>query len=183
MLIIFNYLLIWNCFFASLVIICKNSLYSLISLIFVIIGCCLSLFFLKIEFLIFILLLVYLGAIAILFIFIIMMLELNKNENKKISFNSLFMSFLLFLKIIFILFYFSKQLALTINSFSYEYVKYNEDLDILYHFMKIEINDINFFINLFTQKYFIFIIISIILLFAMMGSIALCIKPKTFKLL
>ena len=183
MLIIFNYLLIWNCLFASLVIICNNSLYALICLIFVIIGSCLSLFFFKIEFLVFIILLVYLGAIIVLFLFIIMMLELNQDEKKKISFNSLFISLLIFLKLAFILFYFSKQLALTINSFSHEYIKYNEDLDILYHFMKIEINDINFFINLFTQKYFIFIFISIILLFSMMGSIALCIKPKTHIIL
>ncbi len=181
MLMIFNLLLVWNCLFASLVIICKNSIYSLISLIFVIIGSCLSLLFLKIEFLIFILLLVYVGAIAVLFLFVIIMLELNINHKKKphtnLYYHFLF-SLLLILKVFFFSFFFNKQLALNINNFSHEYIKYNEDLDILYYFTFIEINDIHFFINLFTQKYVLFITIGILLLFSMIGSITLCIKPK-----
>ena len=79
----FNLIIIWNCFFASLVILNRNSLYSIVSLIFVIVGSCFMLFSLEIEFLAFILLLIYIGAIAVLFLFIMMMLRLNEEEIKK----------------------------------------------------------------------------------------------------
>jgi NADH:ubiquinone oxidoreductase subunit 6 (subunit J) len=68
-----------------MVILNRNSIYSVISLIVLILGSCCILFLMKIEFLTFIILLIYIGAISVIFLFLIMMLNLNKQElkNKK----------------------------------------------------------------------------------------------------
>jgi len=65
-----------------MIIFCRNSLYSIISFIFLIIGSCFILFSLNVEFLIFILLLIYIGAISVLFLFVVMMLHLDEIEKK-----------------------------------------------------------------------------------------------------
>jgi NADH:ubiquinone oxidoreductase subunit 6 (subunit J) len=176
-------LLALNCFFATLVIFCKNSLFALINLIFLIIGSCTILFYFKIEFLAFILLLIYVGAITILFLFIVMMLQLNEKETTVkesfyLSLNNCFLYVILLIKLSFILFYFNKKLALSMNKFSFEFIKYNTDINLFYKSIFFNSKDINFFLSLFTQKYFFFIIIGIILLFAMIGSISLCLKSK-----
>ena len=178
----FNFLIIWNCFFASLVIFNRNSLYSIISLIFVITGSCFMLFSLEIEFLALILMLIYIGAISVLFLFIIMMLKLNKEEIQKdfyfVLSSKYYIYILLLLKITLFLFYFNKKLSLSLDSFSYEFLKYNDDLNIFStRLFQIE-NDIIIFFNIFTQKYLFFIIIGFILLFSMVGSISLCLKKK-----
>jgi NADH-quinone oxidoreductase subunit J len=141
------------------------------------------LFSLEIEFLAFILMLIYVGAISVLFLFIIMMLKLNKEEiHKDLYFvlSSKYYIYILFLsKIILFLFYFNKKLSLSLDSFSYEFLKYNNDLNIFStKLFQIE-NDISIFFNVFTQKYFFFIIIGFILLFSMVGSISLCLKKKS----
>ena len=181
----FNFLIIWNCFFASLVILNRNSLYSIISLIFVITGSCFMLFSLEIEFLAFILMLIYIGAISILFLFIIMMLKLNKEEIHKNLYFALsskyYIYILILLKIILFLFHFNKKLSLSLDNFSYEFLKYNDDLNIFStKLFQIE-NDILIFFNIFTQKYLFFLIVGFILLFSMIGSISLCLKKKSLS--
>lgn len=178
----FNLIIIWNCFFASLVILNRNSLYSIVSLIFVIVGSCFMLFSLDIEFLAFILLLIYIGAIAVLFLFIMMMLRLNEEEikkNKKFILSVKYFIYIIVLfKISYISLYFNKKLTLSLDTFSYEYIKYNDDLNIFYDLLFKTENDIILFFNIFTQKYFFFLVIGFILLFAMVGSIAICLKQK-----
>lgn len=168
--------LIWNCFFASLVVFNRNSLYSIISFIFVILSSCSLLFLLKIEFLVFILLLIYIGAIAVLFLFFIMMLQLNTVEIDKSVLFILSSKYLVYAIIIaklnFYFYFFYKKLVVVLNSFSYEFfVNSDEYLKVLF---SIE-NDILIFLNIFTQKYFFFLIVGLILLFSMVGSIALCV--------
>jgi NADH:ubiquinone oxidoreductase subunit 6 (subunit J) len=41
-------------------------------------------------------------------------------------------------------------------------------------------NDAIIFLSLFTQKFYFFVLVGIILLFAMIGSIALCVKQKAY---
>jgi NADH:ubiquinone oxidoreductase subunit 6 (subunit J) len=104
-----NIILIFNYFFATLIIFCRNSLYSIINLVFLIIFSCVIIFNLKVEFLTFILLLIYVGAISILFLFIVMMLDLDKTEKLNIKFNYYnfyFIFFLLFLNFFFFFFFF-----------------------------------------------------------------------------
>jgi NADH:ubiquinone oxidoreductase subunit 6 (subunit J) len=72
-------------FFATMVIFSTNSLYSIFSLIILIVGAIFILFSLKIEFLSFILLLIYIGALVVLFLFIIMMLDIHKEELIKLT--------------------------------------------------------------------------------------------------
>jgi NADH:ubiquinone oxidoreductase subunit 6 (subunit J) len=172
-----NIILIFNYFFATLIIFCRNSLYSIINLVFLIIFSCVIIFNLKVEFLTFILLLIYVGAISILFLFIVMMLDLDKTEKLNINFNYsnyYFIYFLLVLKFFFFFFFLNKKICVSLGIFSFEYIKYNNDINCFSQFLFNERNDNLIFINLFSQKFFLFIIIGIILLFSMVGSIALC---------
>lgn len=109
-----------------------------------------------------------------------MMLRLNQTEIKKEFFFILSFKYILYIillfKVNFILYYFNKKLSINLSNISLEFIKYNDDIDIFYKVLfKIE-NDIVIFLNIFTQKYFFFIVIGMILLFAMFGSIALCLK-------
>ena len=161
-----------------MVIFCNSLLYTILSLVFLIISSCCVLFLLDIEFLSFIFLLVYIGAIAVLFLFIIMMLQLNKLELEKKVINvfssSNLLYFIIVLKFIYFFFFLNKRLSMLINFFSYEFMKSNEIISIVL------IQDSIFFLNLFTQNFFFFILVAIILLFSMVGSIALCVKQKLF---
>nr|QFP99048.1 NADH dehydrogenase subunit 6 [Rhizaria sp.] len=179
----FNLLLFWNYFFATMVIFCRNSLYSIISLVFLIVGACFILFSLNIEFLTFILLLIYIGAISVLFLFVVMMLQINTIE-KQVSFNFnlsryYLIYFIAILKFCSFLFYFNKKLCLSLSLFSFEYIKHNKDIESFSHFLLNNSNDTIIFLSLFSQKFLFFIIIGFTLLFSMVGSIALClIKNK-----
>lgn len=73
---------------ASLVIISRNPLYSVLFLIASFLSASILLFLFENEFLALFFLIIYLGAIAILFLFVIMMLNIKHNElqNSKIYF-------------------------------------------------------------------------------------------------
>lgn len=179
-----NLILIWNCFFATMVIFCRNSLYSIISLVFLIIGCCFILFILEVEFLTFILLLIYIGAISILFLFVVMMLKLNIIEKSLNSNFSLFSkNYLIYilssLKLCCFIFFFNKKLCFSLSFISFEFLKHNKDINDSSYFLFGNQNDNIIFLSLFSQKFLFFIIIGFTLLFSMVGSIALClIKNK-----
>ncbi len=176
-----NMILIFNYFFATMIIFCRNSLYSIINLVFLIVFSCLLIFKLKVEFLAFILLLIYIGAISTIFLFVVMMLDLDKIEKVSLSFNYSnyhFMYFILILKFLFFFFFFNKKICVLLSIFSFEYIKYNNDISCFSYFLFNERNDNLIFINLFSQKFLFFIIIGIILLFSMIGSIALCLINK-----
>ena len=180
----FNFILIWNFFFATMVIFCRNSLYSIISLVFLIIGCCFILFSLEVEFLTFILLLIYIGAISVLFLFVVMMLKLDETEKKLNSNFSIFPKKYLFyiilsLKLCCFIFFFNKKLCFSLSFLSFEFLKHNKDINNSSYFLFNNQNDNVIFLSLFSQKFLFFIIIGFILLFSMIGSIALClIKNK-----
>merc|ERR1711976_573371 len=73
---------------AHMVIYSQNPLSSILSFIGTILNAAILLFSLEIEFLTFILMLVYIGAIAVLFLFVVMMLELSQGKfgPKKVTF-------------------------------------------------------------------------------------------------
>jgi NADH:ubiquinone oxidoreductase subunit 6 (subunit J) len=165
-----------------LVIISKDSVYSLISLILTILGSCLSLFFFGFEFLALLILLAYIGAITILFLFLIVMLELGQSYNSKVnnkhntSISASICTYCCYQGTVFS-YYFNTKLSNTINNFSLEYLKINTDFELAYPFICIADTDI--FASLFTQRYYFIVLIGLILLFAMVGSIILCVKTKT----
>ena len=72
----------FNYFFAVMVIFSRNALYSILSLVFLIVTGSCFLLLLEIEFLSFIILLLYIGAISVLFLFVVMMLRLGKTNSK-----------------------------------------------------------------------------------------------------
>ena len=176
-----NIILTISYFFATMIIFCRNSLYSIISLIFLVLFSSFILFSLKIEFLTFIILLIYIGAITIIFLFVVMMLQLDKIDKLKINSNYTtyhFIYFLFIFKIIFFIYFLTKKICVSINFISFEYVKYNKDINTFSNFLFNEKNDNLIFLSLFSQKFSLFITIGFILLLSMVGSIALCLIKK-----
>ena len=166
-----------------MVIFCRNSLYSIISLVFLIVGSCFILFTLKVEFLTFILLLIYIGAMSVLFLFVVMMLKLDKLDKPKILNTSrvskhYFVYLIIIVKVFCFIFYFNKKLCLSLNLYSLEFIKYNNDMENFHHFLFNNRNDNIIFLTLFSQKYLFFIIVGFTLLFSMIGSIALCLTKN-----
>jgi NADH:ubiquinone oxidoreductase subunit 6 (subunit J) len=133
-----------------------------------------------------ILLLIYIGAISVLFLFVVMMLKLNQIEKKQLPFYflSLLKNYLVYtllsLKLLCFIYFFNKKLCFSLSFFSLEFLKHNKDINNSTYFLFENQNDSFIFINLFSQKYFLLIIIGFTLLFSMVGSIALClIKNKS----
>lgn len=73
--------------FALAVILSKNPIYSLFYLICVFVQICMLLLAIGVEFVSFLLLMVYVGAICILFLFVVMMMDINLVTLKQRSFN------------------------------------------------------------------------------------------------
>ena len=147
-----NLILILNYFFSTMIIFCRNSLYSIINLIFLIISSCCILFCLNVEFLSFLLLLIYIGAITILFLFVVMMLELNGLEktNTKIKFTKYYLIyFILFFKLCYFILFFNKQMCLSLNFFSFEFIKHNKDVTNFCYFLFNNRNDNIILLSLF----------------------------------
>lgn len=166
-----------------MVILSRNALYSILSLVLLIITGAVFLILLNLEFLAFIIILLYVGAISVLFLFVVMMLQLGKTNSKllKVSIFStdglLYSIFLV--KFVFFIFYFNFKLTNLINLFSCSFYTVN------YNFYQYSFSnplliggDAMTFLNLFTQKYTFFLLIGIILLFSMVGSIILCLNQS-----
>ena len=177
-----NLILFFSYFFSTAVVFSRNSLYSIISLIFLIISVSFILFTLKIEFLTFIILLIYIGAINILFLFVVMMLNLDITEKafykdcNIFSKNYLFYIILTIKTFIFI-YYFNKKFCLSLSLFSLEFLKHNKDIihsETLFN----NNSDSIVFLHLFNHSFSLLIIISFIILFSMFGSIALCLTKN-----
>jgi NADH:ubiquinone oxidoreductase subunit 6 (subunit J) len=165
-----------------MVIFCRNSLYSILSLVLIIVGSCCILFSLKVEFLSFIILLIYIGAITVLFLFVVMMLQLHKDSQESLnSFmytqNSL-VYFILCFKILGFIYFFTKKFSSSLSLISFEYIK---DKDIMSNFVGHTGNDTIHFLSLFSVKINIFLIVGFVLLFSMVGSIAVCLSKKRSK--
>ena len=82
-----NLLSIWTTVFAILLIFSSNSIYAVLSLILVILSACTVLILLQIEFLAFILILIYVGAISVLFLFIVMLLQVPNVQKSLTNLN------------------------------------------------------------------------------------------------
>lgn len=160
-----------------MVIFCQNSLYSILSLVFTIIGSCYILFSLQVEFLTFLLLLIYIGAITVLFLFVVMMLQLHKDSHKSsnsfIYTQNFIIYFIIFSKLLSFIYFFNQIFCSSLALFSFDYFK---DKEILSSFVGNTESDTLYFISLFSGKVFVFVIIGLSLLFSMTGSIAVCLS-------
>lgn len=90
----------------------KNPIYSVLSLIVSILFSIFLMFTLHIEFLSYIFIIVYVGAVALLFIFVVMMLNLKvESTSNNLSVDDNFVFFLIIFKFCFVLFNFFKVLS------------------------------------------------------------------------
>lgn len=159
---------------AFAVISVKNPIYSILFLITVFFfGACL-LILLDVEFLAMVLLIVYIGAIAVLFLFIVMMLKIKgleiKNKPKGLHpLTILFIFWLFALLIIINTMDFSAILLMEHNS------SYNIVVNLTNKITNIEVLGL----VLYTYFYPIFLVASLVLLVAMIGSIILTLTNKT----
>ena len=121
---------------------------------------------------------VYIGAIAVLFLFVIYMLNI-----KIIELNEMNNSYLLGVSLVFIIIMLEFLFAFTFANSADSNITYGANLfvedwsNLFYHLSNVKIIGI----NLYFANYFLFIIISVILLLAMIGSIVLT-SQKTFFL-
>lgn len=166
-----------------LVILLPNPIYALLALIFVFLNTALFLLSMQIQFLAFIYLIVYIGAIAILFLFVIMLFNLRslkKSDLQIQDFSFLTLSFKLY-------FFFGLKffmiLAFDICNFI-EYSSYINNFTVynkfdLQYFLTYIHWDILLFGNLFYTYYvYLFLISGLILLTAMIGSIVLALSTS-----
>jgi NADH:ubiquinone oxidoreductase subunit 6 (subunit J) len=75
-------------FSALLLILVKNPIYSIFSLILSIISSVIVLLICHVEFLAYVFLIVYVGAISILFLFVVMMLNIKVSQNVLVDFST-----------------------------------------------------------------------------------------------
>jgi NADH:ubiquinone oxidoreductase subunit 6 (subunit J) len=112
-----------------------------------------------VEFLSFILLLIYIGAILILFLFIVMMLQLNSEElksSKMVLFSTTNILYLILgIKVIIFLYFFNKKICVSLNLFSYEYIKSNEIINVCTNLSLFSGSDGIIFLSLFSQKFYV----------------------------
>lgn len=172
--LIFKWLLVFT---ALIVILARNPIYSILSLVLVFCNSSALLILLGAEFLAFVFIVVYAGAVAVLFLFVIMMINFKTLE---LSSRSIFTYFPLSAYVIGALafeftFLFSETSS-TINDGSISMAPaYNLWISSLFHVQNIEA--LGFL--LYTHYFFIFIISGLILLVAMLGSIVLTLTNRT----
>ena len=160
-----------------MIIISKNPIYALLSLISVFFSTIIILLMLNVEFLALIFLIIYVGAVAILFLFVIMMFNLKKLQEREVPLNlwySIFVYLTLAPKAYYVItqhiykFLISKDLRVRSSISNYP--------DLLYYF-NYKTNDILIFSNLLYNYYsYIFLLTGMILLTAMIGSIVLALS-------
>jgi NADH:ubiquinone oxidoreductase subunit 6 (subunit J) len=140
------------------------------SLVFVVLGSNFILLLLKVEFLAYISMLVYIGAISILFLFIILVLQLDDHNSEQYNSNGLTLDNILyvfvFIKLCSYLHYLNKNICINSKMFSYEYTSTislgDKSLNLI-----LGGGDAVIFLNLFSERYLFFLTVGYILLFVM----------------
>ena len=166
-----------------LVILLPNPIYALLALIFVFLNTAVFLLTIKVQFLAFIYLIIYIGAIAILFLFVIMLFNLRslqKSDLKIKDFSFLTISFKLY-------FFFGIKFFMIIAFDIWNLVEYSSYINNFTVYNKFDLQyfltyvhwDILLFGNLFYTYYvYLFLASGMILLTAMIGSIVLALSTS-----
>ena len=156
-----------------IVILTINPVYSILNLILIIIGLALLLFNLEFEFLPYILLIVYIGAVLVLFLFLVMMININSfyiKKKKNVNYFYVVIFFKSFFFFQFIIYNLHNLFYLNLSTHSIFWIT---------NLIQYKINDILLFSNILYTYFFInIILIALILLLTMIGSIALCLAKK-----
>lgn len=165
---------------AIALILFQNSIYSIFSLIIIAIISAIVLISIKVEFLAYIFLIVYVGAVAVLFLFIIMMLNLKVNQKLSINLSTWELYVLIFLVPKFII---VNKIIIDTNFTNYigQYNILPRSQNTLSNLYDITLggnvnilSDIDILGNLlYTDFLFLFLISGIILLVSMIGALIL----------
>nr|ART65145.1 Nad6 [Gracilaria changii] len=160
--------------FASLMVISlSNAVHSVLFLILVFCNVASLLILLGAEFLSFMLLIVYVGAIAVLFLFVVMMLNIKRTSTKQSFFSIVPIGIIIFL----ILF---NQLSSVLDILNISHLKQNNLVWTSWISESNNITNIQAIGNvLYTQYCFLFILSGLILLVAMIGAIVLTMHQRT----
>ena len=157
---------------ASNIYFAENTINSLISLLSCVVFSSCSLILLRVEFLSFAYILVYGGAVVVLFLFVILSTDLRKEDtwrNRTRLREYRVANFLVFI-IFFIFSIFAQNFKNSNDAADLEYPK-------IFYFSEFLTNDIFIFSKFFYTHFFIlFILLGILLLVALVGSVALCMK-------
>ncbi len=169
----FSLLIIFILSCALMVILSKNPVHSIFYLILVFCGAATLLISIGAEFLGLVLIIVYVGAVAVLFLFIVMMLNIKTIELNANYINYLPLAFILFLFIFTALFSYMDFVFPFINVTNY--INWIHDLNR-------EQNIALIGLLLYTHYFHFFLLTSLILLLAMIGSIVLTLNHTKFVL-
>ena len=164
-------------FFSLLIIFIEGPFISLLALVQVIIVSCFLLSVLGVSFLVYIYLLVYIGVIVVLFLFVLSLLQCNymafkSNKQSSNIIDNLLYSFFIY-KVGYFFYYF---ILLFCYFFKKVIREYNYSWSYYYTNHSLVIGDSLIFCTLFENNFFFLIIVGFILLFSMVGSIALCFR-------
>jgi NADH-quinone oxidoreductase subunit J len=148
----------------------NNAIYTILLLILIAVNISGILFSLNMEFLGFILIIVYVGAIAILFLFIVMMLQIKVQNIKSDNY-----SYFYFLIMFFIILYFFLYFKNVFNDTNYLF--FSKNFFIMDTFMNIQVIGQSLF------SYFLVLVVlaGIILLIAMLIAIVLTLNFSILK--
>ena len=155
---IYSYLLAFLLISFSIgVIILKNSVFSALSLVMCFIFAAIIWISIEIEFLSIVLILVYVGAVMVLFLFVVMMLNIKHEEQSR---KSVWLSYLFLLAFSLIFFYFT-------------FLYFENAIDDFTRTESIISNTREIGIILYTEFTYAFIVAGILLLLAVVGTIAI----------
>ena len=168
--------IIFTCMFISIfssfiMILSKNPIYSIFSLILSILSAAIILLLSKIEFLAYIFIIVYVGAIAVLFLFVIMMLNIKVSQSTIVDFSTWeFYCLLLF---------FPKMMLMVkvvIESYFFEINYYSREISEINDLLQINkiYSDVYIFSNLLYDHFaFVFLLSGVVLLISMIGALVI----------
>lgn len=179
--------------FSALVVLIRNPIHSVLALI--VVFCCTTVVFLLLglEFIAITFLVVYVGAIAVLFLFVVMMLNIKIMELDEIYWRYLPVGLVvsMFFLISILPVYPLKQFFLThcyiialYKAFKYGSVPTYEVSGFINWQLVPEFynsNTLNLAVFLYTYNFYLFILIGLILLVAMVGTIALVLTKRVFQ--
>lgn len=170
-----NFLLLccYSVVFSLSVVFCVSPIFAIINLILYVISMSFLLFFLQLEFLAFMLLQLYVGAIIVLFLFVMLMLQIDMKFHINIEFQVWEIIFYFFsIKLYLFLLYFNVGINEIVFFHMFEFVDQKSFFIFSSNRINCE-NDVLLFISMFMSNTYYLILVGMTLLFAMIGSIAL----------
>lgn len=152
-----------------------NTLISIFCFILIILNACVLLFQLHVEYLTFLILLLYLGGIIIFFLFTTLMLSNEYDSKKNQNYFSIdnILIILIFVKLFFFINIINKKILYYTNTFYNFLIPVNITQNTYSTNFLSSQNDIILFINLYSEKYIFLISLGMILLFTMIGVIVI----------